>query len=105
MSRQLKSIVSDWPFDDVKNVAVITTRAIINKASTILYAYHQEEDGQWEFYDESIITEKDAAVISFEEITLIDKSVLELHDLKYGWYAYRNSNLDNWKYKEIEKVI
>ena len=51
------------------NTAVFTTKYILNKNSPILYVYHYEEDGAWEFSGmETDINEDDYRVLSLEEI-------------------------------------
>ena len=53
------------------NTAVFTTKYILNKNSPILYVYHYEEDGAWEFSGmETDINEDDYRVLSLEEIIL-----------------------------------
>ena len=53
------------------NTAVFTTKYILNNNSPILYVYHYEEDGAWEFLGmETDINDDDYRVLSLEEIIL-----------------------------------
>ena len=59
------------------NTAVFTTKYILNKNSPILYVYHYEEDGAWEFSGmETDINEDDYRVLSLEKIINLDSSFL-----------------------------
>ena len=41
-------------------------------------------------------------VVSLEEITRIDSTVNEFHELNYGWSAWRESVNDEWQREESE---
>ena len=86
-----------WPFADPKNVAVTTLKAIAKGGSPILHVSHDADDGMWQFLDGSTVSEENASVISLEEITQIDPSVMELADLPLGWYAYRLTANEPWR--------
>jgi hypothetical protein len=51
----------------------------------------------WQFLDGSSASEENASVVSMEEITQIDPSVMELADLPLGWYAYRSAADEPWR--------
>ena len=89
-SRELRhqmTLEQDWPFADPKNVAVITLKSITKGGRPILHVTHDADDGMWQFLDGSTVSEENASVVSLEEITRIDPSVMELADLPLGWYA------------------
>jgi hypothetical protein len=86
-----------WPFADPKNVAVITLKSIAMGGSPILHVTHDAEDGIWQFLDGTTVSEEDASIVSLEEITQIDSSVMELADLPLGWYAYRLAANKPWR--------
>ena len=59
------------------NTAVFTTKYILNNNSPILYVYHYEEDGAWEFLGmETDINDDDYRVLSLEKIINLDSSFL-----------------------------
>jgi len=89
-------------FADSGNTAVFTTRFIINRESIITYITHDEEDGAWQFHgnDEYDNYEDVIMVVALANIIEIDHSVLEIADMPFGHYAYRESLEDEWKVYE-----
>ncbi|WP_320997302.1 hypothetical protein [Bacteroides nordii] len=84
------------------NTAVFTTKCILNNNSPILYVYHYEEDGAWEFLGmETDINDDDYRVLSLEEIINIDSSVLKIISIKMGYYAKRESREAEWIINKI----
>lgn len=83
-------------FVESLNTAVFTTKSVLEKNAPILYVFHYEEDGAWQFSGEEECSEEDFRVISLEEIINIDKSLLELADLPLGAKAYRKDKNSNW---------
>ena len=51
-------------FSDNLNVAVFTTKYVLELQSPILYVSHDEEDGAWQFFGEEDVTESDCRIIS-----------------------------------------
>lgn len=86
----------DWRFDDPPNVAVITTRDVVNEGKTILFVFHNDEDGYWQFHCDPEPKEEEAMVVSLALIVLRDPSVRELADLPYGWQAWRERYGSEW---------
>jgi hypothetical protein len=86
-----------WPFANPKNEAVITLKWIVHDGKPILSVFHDADDNGWQFLDGSDVTENDASIVSLEEITHIDPSVLELADLPPGWYATRAAPNAKWQ--------
>ncbi len=88
--------MSEWLFADPQNVAVLTTRQILEGAA-ILYVSHDEDDGAWQFHSGEIINDADARIVSLRKIVELDNSVARLADLPLGSIATR-PNLDNdWR--------
>lgn len=55
------------------NLAVVTTRFIIDDNSPIVSVF-KDDEGEWQFYGkEENILEEDAQVISLEEVLKLDK--------------------------------
>jgi hypothetical protein len=88
---------AQWPFDDPKNVAVITLNSIVKGGRPILHVTHDADDGTWQFLDGTTVSEDNASVVSLEEITRIDPSIMELADLPVGWYADRSAPSEPWQ--------
>lgn len=85
-----------WPFEDAKNVMVMTTKNVIKNNTTIVYVSHDEEDGMWQFHDGSDVDMEDAMLVSLEEIVTLDSALMELYDLPVGWIAWRDSKDSVW---------
>ncbi len=86
-----------WPFADPKDVAVITLKSIAMGGSPVLHVTHDADDGMWQYLDGMTVSEENASVLSLEEITRIDPTVMELADLPLGWYAYRSAANEPWQ--------
>lgn len=86
-----------WPFTDPKNVATITTKDVIDRTKQIKYVSHDEEDGMWQFHSGELVKEEDGRIVSLQEISIIDSTIMEIADLPLGWIAIRDNIKDNWK--------
>ena len=90
--------MSEWPFSDPPNVAVIVNRKIICRGDWIANVSHDSDDGAWQFHlnrgDE--LSENDAMVVSLKEIVDLDPTIRELADLPLGWRAWRASSNSPW---------
>ena len=91
-----------WKFEEPPNVAVIASRKIVNGKGWIAHVAHDESDGGWQFHDNEPLNEDHAAVVSLEDIVLLDPSIVELSDLPLGWRAWRESHVSPWKRAEID---
>jgi len=89
----------NWPFADPKNVAVYTTRQIVDGESSILWVSHDADDGAWQFIGSAGVPEDlgDARLVGLGTIVNLDPSVLELCDLPEGWVAWRDSASEPWR--------
>lgn len=85
-----------WSFDDPQDTAVFTVRLIWEKRKPILFVYHDEEDGAWQFHTNREPKEEEASIISLSEIVALDLSISELADLPSGWFAWRSSVSKPW---------
>lgn len=93
----------DWPFDDPKNVATITTRQVILKGEPILLVSHSADDGCWQFLTGGPFSVEDGMVIALHEIAQRDPTICELADLPLGWTAQRDSVGAPWRRSEDEQ--
>ena len=78
------------------NMAVITTRYVLDNNSPILYVFHYEDDGVWAFIGDEKCQNSDNRVVSVEEIINIDSSILELADMPCGYCAKRTDKNISW---------
>jgi hypothetical protein len=85
-----------WPFDDPPNTASLTTSFVLD-GSPILRVYH-DYDGGWQFHgspDHPATTDV-ARVVSLHTMIARDATLAELHDLPYGWRAFRTAVETPW---------
>ena len=89
---------ADWPFtDDAPNVAVITTRGIIDGTDWIALASLDEEDGGGQFIGSEGPREDQAMVVSLRSVFERDDSIGDLADLPLGWRAWRDGPDAPWQ--------
>lgn len=88
----------DWPFADPPNVAVITTRSIVERGAWIAHVYHDIDDGGWQFLDSDPAPpqQEDAALVSLRSMVERDPAVADLSDLPLGWHASRDAVSAPW---------
>jgi len=88
---------SAWQFDDAPNTACFTTSFVLD-GSPILRVYHDFE-GEWQFHgaDDQPATEEVARLVSLGCMIAQDDSLVQLHDLPYGWRATRTSARSPWR--------
>ena len=79
-------------FKDAPQTMVLTTKRIINRDTIITIVFHDEADGMWQFLDGIDIDENSAAIISINEMVLIDPNLEEIANLPLGWVAWRNDS-------------
>lgn len=94
-------MLKKWEFEEPQNTAVITTNNIIQGNSEILYVFHDEDDGIWQFLDNGNCCEENARIVSLKEIVELDDSVSLIFDLPLGCMAYRSSKNCEWTVKKI----
>ncbi|MEN6308790.1 MAG: hypothetical protein ABFD91_13670 [Anaerohalosphaeraceae bacterium] len=88
----------EWAFENPPNIAVFTTRYILEGKDWINYVSHDSDDGSWQFHgDSSPVSEEDARIVGLKEIVKMDPSILELNDLPSGWYAWRETKQSEWQ--------
>ena len=86
----------EWPFDQSKNVATITTKQVIHKRYPILTVVHYLEDHSWAFLCGTTNNSDDLMLVGMEQIVKLDPSLKSIADLPPGWSAYRKSTHSKW---------
>ena len=81
--------------EENKNKSAITTKYVVNNNSIIVSVFY-DEDGDWQFLGEEEVSEEDAIVVSIQEMIDIDKSLVNLPDLKERESAYRKNKESIW---------
>ncbi|MDM0122208.1 hypothetical protein [Variovorax arabinosiphilus] len=88
----------EWKFADSPSAVVYTTRRVVERMDWIAYAFHDADDGAWQFHGSSTeAKESDAMVIRLESALDLDDSLSELADLPLGWRAWRKSKDSEWQ--------
>jgi hypothetical protein len=86
-----------WPFRESPKSAAITVRQIVDEAQWIHSVFHDADDGSWHFIGPDAPQEEDALVVSLEQMTTVDPSILSLADLPRGWCAWRDTPDTSWQ--------
>ena len=92
----MPTVPDNWPFEDPPNMAVITTRDILEGAAILLVS-HDEVDGGWQFLPNRAVVDADARIVGLREIWMLDPTVGTLADLPLGWQAWRAAPGDPWQ--------
>ena len=86
----------NWPFDQARNVAAISTRQVLSEGAPILYVAHYSDDHSWAFLDGGAFDTEDALVVGMGKVVALDSSLLDIADLPPGWVAVRDSVSQMW---------
>jgi hypothetical protein len=94
-----------WPFDDPRNVAVFTSRFVVEEEHPIFYVTHDLEDGAWQFHAHNHMetTDEDIRLVALEEVYQRDETIGDLRDLPCGWHAWRQTPTSPWQRQEMPK--
>jgi len=90
-----------WPFGDPPNVAVFTSKKIIERGDWSQRATHDAEDGAWRFHSPGGAAESEALIVSLEEITRMNPTVLFLANLPLGGCAWRETKAGPWNREKL----
>jgi hypothetical protein len=88
--------MNDWPFDQPRNCATITTTHVLRGGHDIIYVFHDEDDHGWQFHWAGEKDVADSMVVCLSEIVDHDPSVLDVADLPPGWKAWREKRGAAW---------
>ena len=69
----------------------------------VLYVYHDEDDGAWQFHADPDPDEDDAMVVGLGEVVSLDPSLQSIADLPLGWCAWRENKSETWKRQEMQE--
>lgn len=92
-------------FKDAPDTAVFTTTYVTEDNKPITYVSHDADDGAWQFFSDDDIEdfEKVATVVSLKSMVERDNTILQLADMKKGYYATRKSAKDKWVIQKQEE--
>ena len=87
-----------WKFSEAPNVAVFTSKGILQNGDWVYYVTHDQDDGVWQFHPYSgIVPCSEMVVSSLRSLVDLDRSLELLADLPTGWHAWRDSPSDQWQ--------
>jgi hypothetical protein len=91
---------NDWPWDQPKNCATLTTRQVMDEDMPILQVSHYEDDHSWAFTCGTTNDEEDALLVALESVVKRDPTLAEIADLEPGWSAVREFVGAEWIRKQ-----
>lgn len=86
----------DWPFDQAKSVATITTRQVMEEGCPVLSVVHYSDDDSWAFTCGTSNSNDDLMLVSMAQVVSTDETLLSIANLPSGWCADRNSIGGTW---------
>ncbi len=86
----------DWPFDQARNVAAITTVGVVERGLPVLVVQHFEDDHSWGFLCGTTDDADDGRVIGMGTAVDLDPSLASIADLRPGWMAHRTAVGADW---------
>ncbi len=89
--------MAKWLFEDPPNSASFVTGDVF-RGSPILRVYHDFEGG-WQFHGEADESSQldEAQVVCLSTMVEQDQTTRTLHDLPYGWMAFRSDPTQPWE--------
>lgn len=90
----------DFKFREERNVAVFTTRQVL-EGRPILRVIH-ESDGEWQFLCDTTYEVEDLKIVALEQLVKRDSTLNELFQLNYGWQAQRIVEAAEWHREAYE---
>jgi len=87
----------DWPFDQEKNAAAVTTLNVMENGLPVLVVTHYADDHSWAFLCGTTNQAADGRVISMGEVLELDPTLKSIADLPPGWMAWREKVGSLWK--------
>ena len=91
----------EWPFDQERNVATVTTRQVVKDNFPILSVAHYSDDHSWAFTCGTTNKSEDLMLVGMGEVVDLDDTLYEIADLPLGWCADRETVGGEWsRYKD-----
>jgi len=100
-SQPVLAMKTAWPFDEAKNLGVLTTNRVLEEGHPILLVTH-DDDGDWQFLCGTTSDTEDGRLVCLKNIVEDHPSVAELADLPMGWRAFRDGPDKPWQRMKSE---
>jgi len=97
-------MTNDWPFDQARNVAALTTAQVMSGHVPVLVVIHYSDDHSWAFLGSDSGSTADARLVSMGQIVDMDSSLLTIAGLHPGWIAERKSVQDRWATRQDSDI-
>jgi len=94
--------LEDWPFAELPETGVYTTKSIIEGNEPIMRVFHDPE-GDWQFHGSGESSVGSGALACFHCIVLRDPTLRELADLPISWAAWRDLVGGPWQREEYRR--
>jgi hypothetical protein len=88
---------NDWPFDQDKNVAALTTRQVLEDKLPILRVVHYSDDHSWAFTCGTTDDTDDGRIVCMSHILEIDPTIVSIAHLEPGCVADRAGIGEPWE--------
>jgi hypothetical protein len=85
-----------WPFADAPNTVCVTTIHVMHRSQPILFAFHDAEDGDWQFHADGPKSMSDCLLVCISTVFRHDPTIAEVADLPLGWQATRMAVGQPW---------
>lgn len=93
----------DWPFDQERDVAALTTRQVLEDDLPVLYVVHYSDDHSWAFTCGTSDDTDDLRIVCMSHIVDQDPALKFVADLEPGWVAVRDEVGEAWqRYQDDE---
>ncbi|MDX2427344.1 MAG: hypothetical protein QNK22_01510, partial [Xanthomonadales bacterium] len=86
----------NWPFDQAKNVAAVTTQQVMRHGLPVLSVVHYSDDDSWAFTCGTSNDSADLMLVGMEEVVSTDSTLFGIADLPPGWRASRSKVGGDW---------
>ena len=94
----------NWPFDQGKDVAALTTRQVMKDGLPILHAVHYSDDHSWAFTCGTTDDPDDGMIVCMDHIVDLDPTICTIADLSPGWVAVRTAVGEPWEYYQDDEM-
>jgi len=93
----------EWPFDQEKNVAALTTKQVLEDGLPVLVVVHYADECDWAFLCDTTDEEEDARVVAMKTVIDTDPSLYGVAELEPGWVAERADKDSPWEFFEDDE--
>ncbi len=94
----------EWPFDQERNVAAVTTRQVALEQYPILLVVHYSYDHSWAFTCGTTSKSDDLMLVGMGEVVDLDETLYQIANLPPGWCAERESIESEWRKFKDENI-